>query len=209
MCEDWKTLRAIGVMGGTFDPIHNGHLFAAEAVRQGFGLDVVIFIPAARPPHKMSGEVSDPEARYLMVELATADNPYFVVSRMELDRPGPSHTVDTISTLKENIGYGADIYFITGADAMQDLCKWKDYDTLLELCKIVAVARPGYSLKATESLRARLGDALSARIYPFEVPALAISSSEIRERVRTGKSIKYLVPPAVEHYIRKAGLYIR
>ncbi|HHY39079.1 MAG TPA: nicotinate-nucleotide adenylyltransferase [Clostridia bacterium] len=196
-------------MGGTFDPIHNGHLFAAEAVRQGFGLDVVIFIPAARPPHKNASEVSDPETRYVMVELATADNPYFVVSRIELDRPGPSHTVDTIAALKENTGPDTDIYFITGADAMQDLYKWKDHDTLLLLCKIVAVARPGYSLKVTESLRSHLGDALWARIYPFEVPALAISSSEIRERVRTGKSIKYLVPPTVEHYIRKVGLYVK
>jgi nicotinate-nucleotide adenylyltransferase len=201
-------MRSVGVMGGTFDPIHNGHLFAAEAVRQGFGLDLVMFIPAARPPHKSSNEVSDPDERYLMAELATADNPYFTVSRIELDRPGPSHTVDTITELKKNIGEEVDTYFITGADAIQDICKWKDFEQLLRLCRFVAVARPGYSLKATESLRAQLGDELFGRIYPFEVSALAISSSDIRERVKTGKSIKYLVPLAVEQYILKVGLYL-
>ncbi|HPT62658.1 MAG TPA: nicotinate-nucleotide adenylyltransferase [Candidatus Atribacteria bacterium] len=187
-------------MGGTFDPIHHGHLVTAEEVRDYFDLDEVVFVPSARPPHKIGQEVSDPEHRYLMVVLATVTNPYFQVSRAEIERPGPSYSIDTVRYFKDLWGERTEIFFITGADAFSQISSWNNPEELLELCTFVAASRPGYRLLGVEKK-------YQGRVKTIEVSALAISSSEIRWRVRRGESIKYLVPETVENYIYKNGLY--
>lgn len=197
----------VGIMGGTFDPIHYGHLVAANIARAGFGLDRVIFVPAARPPHKEEWVVSDPEHRYLMTVLATVTNPWFVVSRLELDRPGPSYTIETISAFRGTLGPEVELFFITGADAIMELCTWKDSSELLGMCQFIAATRPGYPLAGLESLEARYNRGPSRRIFRLEVPGLAISSSDIRARVAAGEPITYLVPEPVEDYISKHRLY--
>jgi len=200
-------LRRVGVMGGTFDPIHYGHLVTAEAARAGFGLERVIFVPAGRPPHKEPRAVSDPEHRYLMVVLATITNPHFEVSRVDIERPGLSYTVDTIRELRARLGGDTELYFITGADAMLEILHWKDGDTLLGMCHFIAATRPGFVLSKVEE---RLGEAWVRhrdRVHFLQVPALAISSTDIRARVREGRPIRYLLPDAVAHYIAKTGLY--
>lgn len=188
-----------GIMGGTFDPIHYGHLVTAEEVRDYFGLEEVVFVPSARPPHKIGQEVSDPEHRYLMAVLATVTNPYFRVSRVEIERPGPSYSIDTVRYFRSLWGEESEVFFITGADAFAQISSWNNPEELLSLCTFVAASRPGYRLRFEESLR--------KRIQVIEVSALAISSSEIRRRVKRGESIKYLLPEAVENYIYKHGLY--
>jgi len=188
-----------GIMGGTFDPIHYGHLVTAEEVRDYFDLEEVVFVPSARPPHKIGQEISDPEHRYLMVVLATVTNPYFRVSRVEIERPGPSYSIDTVRYFKKIWGEDTEIFFITGADAFAQISNWNNPAELLSLCTFVAASRPGYRL--------RLEGSLQGKIEVIEVSALAISSSEIRRRVKRGESIKYLLPEAVENYIYKHGLY--
>jgi nicotinate-nucleotide adenylyltransferase len=188
-----------GIMGGTFDPIHYGHLVTAEEVRDYFDLEEVVFVPSARPPHKIGQEISDPEHRYLMVVLATVTNPYFRVSRVEIERPGPSYSIDTVRYFKKIWGEDTEIFFITGADAFAQISSWNNPAELLNLCTFVAASRPGYRL--------RLEGSLQGKIEVIEVSALAISSSEIRRRVKRGESIKYLLPEAVENYIYKHGLY--
>lgn len=198
----------LGIMGGTFDPVHYGHLVTAEGARYTFGLDEVLFVPAGKPPHKQNAQVSDPEHRYMMTVLATLTNPYFEVSRLEIDRGGVSYTVDTLRTLREQYGPEAELFFITGADAILDITTWKDSDQCLALAHFVAATRPGFSLdhlpESTRQWLARYKD----RFHILRVPAMAISSTEIRERVREGCSIRYLVPEPVEHYIRRQGLYL-
>lgn len=201
-------MTAIGIMGGTFDPIHYGHLRAAEEVRQGFGLERVVFVPSGRPPHKRAEEVTSPEHRYLMTLLATSDNPYFRVSRMEIDRQGPSYTLDSLRHLKQVSGPEKAFYFITGLDAILEIKKWKGYDKLFDLADFIAVTRPGYSVQALNDLGADLGEGQSSKIHPFPVTLLAIASTEIRRRVREGKSIKYLVPDSVMEYVEKERLYL-
>jgi len=191
--------RKKGIMGGTFDPIHYGHLVTAEEVRDFFDLDEVIFVPSARPPHKIGQTLTDPEHRYLMVVLATITNPYFRVSRVEIERPGPSYSVDTVRYFRSLWGDDTEIFFITGADAFAQISGWNNPEELLRLCTFVAASRPGYTLSLPEVFR--------ERVRVIEVSALAISSSEIRRRVRQGESIKYLLPEAVENYIYKNGLY--
>ncbi len=186
-------------MGGTFDPIHYGHLVTAEEVRDYFDLEEVVFVPSARPPHKIGQEISDPEHRYLMAVLATVTNPYFRVSRVEIERPGPSYSIDTVRHFKSVWGEDTEIFFITGADAFAQISNWNNPAELLSLCTFVAASRPGYRL--------RLEGSLQGKIKVMEVSALAISSSEIRRRVKRGESIKYLLPEAVENYIYKNGLY--
>ncbi len=196
----------LGIMGGTFDPIHNGHLLAAEEVRIGFGLDSVLFIPSSHPPHKQGKKISDGFHRYTMAVLATVDHPQFSVSTVELDRPGLSYSVDTVSTLKDGLPEGSEILFITGADAIAQILSWKDAEKLLSLCDFVAVTRPGYSMSGIDRVKEHLGS-LAARVHVFPITGFAISSSDIRERVKTGRPIRYLVPAAVEEYIHKMGLY--
>jgi nicotinate-nucleotide adenylyltransferase len=189
---------AIGIMGGTFDPIHLGHLVAAEEARVRFGLDRVIFVPNGAPPHKKDYDVSSAEHRYAMVVLATASNPHFEASRLELDRPGPSYTVDTMREFRRQFGEACRLYFITGADAMLETLTWRHPEEIAALCEFLAVARPGYDL-------ARLSGALSpklmSRLHILDTPGIEVSSTELRRRAAAGESLRYLTPPAVARYI--------
>ncbi len=194
-------------MGGTFDPIHHGHLVAAEAVRTGLGLERVVFVPASSPPHKVGRRISPAGHRLAMVWLATLSNPSFEVSTIELERDGVSYTIDTVRYLRRQYGDNADLFFITGADAVLEIMSWKNARELLRMCQFVAVTRPGYSMAGLEALRESLGPDLVGRIQGFEVPALAISSSDLRRMVKGGKSIRYLTPESVSQYIQKNGLY--
>lgn len=201
-----KTERRLGIMGGTFDPIHYGHLVTAEGARYSFGLDRVIFVPSGRPPHKPGHIVSDPLDRYKMTCLAVASNPFFCASAIEVERPGPSFTIDTVRAVMQ-LYPGAKIYFITGADALLEIFKWKDFDILLTICNFVAATRPGYCLFELREKTASLPSGLKQNISYMEVPALAISSTEIRQRVRDGRPIKYLLPESAEDYIKNNKLY--
>ena len=195
----------LGLMGGTFDPIHYGHLAAAEVARYEFGLVKVVFIPAGQPPHKTGQKISPAAHRLAMVRLAVASNPFFEVSTVEIDRPGPSYTVETVSAFR-HLYSSAEIYFITGADAVAEISTWRRIEELLRLCWLVAVTRPGYLL---EDLREWLvKPELWRKILTLQVPGVAVSSTEIRERVRAGRPVKYLLPEAVEDYIARHGLYL-
>jgi len=205
---DKKTI-SLGIMGGTFDPIHIGHLVTAEEARQQFDLDHVIFMPSGTPPHKDETKITSSEHRYLMTMLAVVDNPYFTVSRLEIDSSQPSYTVDTIKRFYDLYNGTAKLYFITGADAILDITTWKNYQELLQKCSFIAASRPGYSFN---KLKVILGPAFSMvieRVHLLEIPAMAISSTFIRRRVAQGKTIKYLTPEPVEQYIYKNRLYMR
>lgn len=196
---------AIGIMGGTFDPIHFGHLRAAEEVLQGFGLDRIIFLPSGRPPHKSA---SAKEHRLKMTELAISDHPRFLVSKIEIDREGPSYTLDTLAKIRSEIGQDTPIYFITGLDAILGVCTWHGYKDLFKLANFIAVTRPGYDSHALLGLKSSLGEDCFEKIQLFPVTLLAISSGDIRRYLRQGKSIRYLVPEKVFDYIREERLYI-
>jgi nicotinate-nucleotide adenylyltransferase len=185
-------------MGGTFDPVHNGHLVAASEAASLLGLDEVIFVPTGNPNFKQFEHVTDPEDRYLMTVIATASNPRFNVSRVDVDRPGITYTIDTLRDLAA-LRPGADLYFITGADAISEIMKWKDAEHLWSMATFVAVTRPGHVMKIDGIPR--------DRIITLEVPAMAISSTDIRERARRAKPVWYLVPDGVVQYIAKHGLY--
>lgn len=203
---DYRRYKKIAIMGGTFNPIHNGHLVAAEAVRQQLGIDRVLFIPTGKPPHKNTNPMFN-EHRYLMTVLATVTNPHFEVSRIEIDRAGLTYTIDTINELKGKCSSDCKIYFITGADAINEILKWKSPEKLLSMCEFVAVTRPGYNKNELQETVNHLKDNYKGKITFLEIPALSISSTDIRHRVLAGKTIKYLVPPSVEEYILKFGLY--
>lgn len=192
----------IGIMGGTFDPIHHGHLVTAEIARSKFKLDSVIFVPSGHPPHKQSLP-GHAEQRLLMTLLATVTNPYFQVSRVELDRVGPSYTYDTLLEFHELYGKNASFFFITGADAVLEMFTWRNAERLVEMCTFIAATRPGYHLTDIK----HLPDEFVSKIELMQVPALSISSTDIRRRIREGKPIKYLLPESVETYINKHGLY--
>ncbi len=190
--------RRIGIMGGTFDPVHHGHLVAASEVAARFELDEVIFVPTGRPWQKQDRAVSAAEHRYLMTVIATASNPRFRVSRVDVDRPGPTYTIDTIRDLADTHP-DDELFFITGADALAQILSWKDQQDALKLAHFVGVTRPGYELS---------GDHLPAEsVTLVDVPAMAISSSAVRDRVRAGEPVWYLVPDGVVQYIAKLGLY--
>jgi nicotinate-nucleotide adenylyltransferase len=195
--------KRLGVMGGTFDPIHHGHLLTAEEARWQFELDEVVFIPTGQPWMKSDREVSPAEDRYLMVVIATSSNPRFSVSRLEIEREGPTYTVETLRALREEHAGDVDLFFITGADAMLEIFQWKESEETLSLAHFIAATRPGYDLSTLEE------GALSEdpRVTIMTIPALAISSSDIRDRVNKGRPIRYLVPEGVQTYIEKAGLY--
>lgn len=203
--DQGKRHRRIGVLGGTFDPIHIAHLAIAEEARTQLGLDKVVFVPAGLPPHKMDVHVSPAEHRLAMVKLAIADNPHFEVSRVDIDRFGPCYTVDTIALLRKEWEPDVEIYFIMGSDSLADILTWHKPDRLIRLCRIVAVGRPGYRVDMDELERCLPG--ASQRILFINSPQLDVSSSEIQRRVRAGESIKYQVPEAVERYIYEHGLY--
>ncbi len=188
--------RRIGVMGGTFDPIHNGHLVAASEVQQHFELDEVIFVPTGQP--WMKPAVTEGEHRYLMSVIATAANPRFTVSRVDIDRNGPTYTIDTLRDLQA-ARPDSDLFFITGADAIAQILSWRDVDELWKLAHFVAVSRPGHLLEVTGLPN---GD-----VSLLEVPALAISSTDCRDRVSRGLPVWYLVPDGVVQYISKHHLY--
>jgi nicotinate-nucleotide adenylyltransferase len=190
-------------MGGTFDPIHHGHLLTAEEARWQFELDEVVFVPTGKPWMKEGREVSPAEDRYLMVVIATSANPRFSVSRLEIEREGPTYTVDTLRSLREQHADEVEPYFITGADAMLEIFQWKDPEEAFELAHFIAATRPGYDLASFE----RGAPTEHPKVSVMQIPALAISSSDIRERVRKGRPIRYLVPEGVQTYIEKAGLY--
>jgi len=188
-------------MGGTFDPIHHGHLVAASEVRAWFDLDEVVFVPTGQPWQKQGREVSTAEHRYLMTVIATASNPRFWVSRVDIDRNGPTYTIDTLRDLSRELS-DADLYFITGADALGDIFTWRDADDLFELAHFVGCTRPGYPMNRT-----MLKGIPEERVSIVEIPALAISSSDCRERHMRGEPVWYLVPDGVVQYISKYALY--
>ncbi|MGP9693183.1 nicotinate-nucleotide adenylyltransferase [Brachybacterium sp. AOP25-B2-12] len=190
--------RRIGVMGGTFDPIHHGHLVAASEVQSVFGLDEVVFVPTGRPWQKSGRGISDPEHRYLMTVIATAANPVFTVSRVDIDRPGATYTTDTLHDLADRHP-DADLFFITGADALQSILTWRDSAKLFELAHFIGVTRPGHVLDST--------GVPQDRVSLIEVPAMAISSTDCRIRVGQGEPVWYLVPDGVVQYINKYALY--
>jgi len=200
-----QSRRRLGVMGGTFDPIHNGHLVAASEVADLFGLDEVVFVPTGRPWQKVGRTVTAAEDRYLMTVIATASNPRFSVSRVDIDRAGPTYTNDTLEDLRA-LNPDSDLYFITGADALASILSWQNWEELFRLARFIGVSRPGYELNGQHIVAAidqLPADALSL----VEVPALAISSSECRGRAANSRPIWYLVPDGVVQYVTKRGLY--
>lgn len=199
-----KTSR-IGIMGGTFDPLHMAHLIAAEEAMNAFDLDRVIFMPAGDPPHKSEDPVSDAEHRYAMTLIGTAENAAFEVSRLEIERPGPSYSVDTIRALRGILGPEVEMYFIAGADEILEIESWHESEALPEMARFIAVPRPGFDLAELE----RLPPKFRASIEVLRMREVSISATNIRQRVAACKSIRYLVPEGVEAYIRKNGLYGR
>jgi len=194
-------MRQIGVMGGTFDPIHHGHLVAASEVAHIFALDEVIFVPTGQPYQKDNRKVSAAEDRYLMTVIATASNPRFSVSRVDIDRPGPTYTIDTLRELRSANSPQDELYFITGADALAEILTWHDVDELFTLAHFVGCTRPGHRLSG-----AGLPD---DKVSLVEIPALAISSTECRARTEAGEPVWYLVPDGVVQYIAKRKLYAK
>ncbi len=208
--EQLKNYKSIGIMGGTFDPIHYGHLATAEAVLHRFNMDKIIFMPTGHSYMKeddVGEKVTPNEQRFMMTALATIRNKNFLTSRIEIDRKGKTYTVDTIKELKKLCRPDVHIYFITGADAIEQIMSWKNPEKLFSLCDFIAVTRPGYNKnKLYEEIGEIMGK-YKGRIYYMQVPALEISSSDIRKRVADGQPIKYLLPESVEEYIEKFGLY--
>jgi nicotinate-nucleotide adenylyltransferase len=190
-------------MGGTFDPIHHGHLVTAEEALWQLELDEVVFVPTGEPWMKEDSRVTPAEDRYLMTVIATSGNPHFSVSRVEIDRRGPSYTRDTLSTLRDQEGGGTELYFVTGADAILEIFHWKDPEEVLSLAHFIAATRPGYDIARFEAE----APTRHPNVSVMAVPALAISSTDIRGRVAEGRPIRYLVPEGVKTYIDKAGLY--
>jgi len=188
-------------MGGTFDPVHHGHLVAASEVQSWFDLDEVVFVPTGDPWQKSERVVTPAEHRYLMTVIATASNPRFTVSRVDIDRAGPTYTIDTLRDLHDQLP-GAELYFITGADALTEIFTWRDAGELFELARFVGCTRPGYTMD-----EATLATIPAERVTMVEIPALAISSTDCRDRTRRGEPVWYLVPDGVVQYIAKHDLY--
>lgn len=193
-------LTRLGVMGGTFDPIHVGHLVAASEALHVFQLDRVLFVPTGQPWQKSS--YSDPEDRFLMASLGAATHRRFAVSRIELDRKGPTFTADTMRTLKEFHGAETKLFFILGADAALRFGTWKKVEGLADFTELIAVTRPGFALGQIEP------NDTWPRIHTMEMPGIEVSATDVRERVRAGRPIDYLVPPAVVTYIKEHGLFV-
>jgi nicotinate-nucleotide adenylyltransferase len=191
--------RRLGIMGGTFDPIHNGHLVAASEVAHLFSLDEVVFVPTGQPWLKSEQKVTAAEDRYLMTVIATASNPRFSVSRIDIERSGPTYTIDTLRDVREIHPPETELFFITGADALAQMLGWRDMEELFGLAHFVGCTRPGHQLSDP--------GLPNGQVSLVEVPALAISSTECRQRVRSGEPIWYLVPDGIVQYINKRGLY--
>ena len=197
----------IGVLGGTFDPIHIGHLILAEEVRASLNLAEILFVPAGQPWLKVDSPISPAEHRVEMVRLAIADKPYFKLSTMEIERAGPTYTVDTIAELKAPLGTEDELFFILGWDNLAELPRWRQPSRLIAMCRLVAVPRPGYPLPDLKALEASI-PGLSQRVTLMEKPEIDISASAIRGRVVQGLSIHHLVPGPVERYIKEHKLYL-
>jgi nicotinate-nucleotide adenylyltransferase len=195
----------VGVMGGTFDPIHHGHLVAASEVAGLFGLDEVVFVPTGQPWQKHHRFVTAAEDRYLMTVIATASNPRFSVSRVDINRRGPTYTKDTLRDLRK-LNPDADLYFITGADALASILSWQNWEEMFSIAKFVGVSRPGYELDG-EHITAALAEVPADSLSLVEVPALAISSTDCRKRAEEDRPIWYLVPDGVVQYVAKRRLY--
>jgi len=201
--------RSVGLLGGTFDPIHYGHLVIAEEVRTALNLAEMVFVPAGAPPHKPGRIVTEAQHRLTMLELAIASNPYFSISLVDLERPGPSYTVETLRLLRQQWGTRTAIYFVIGGDSLEDLLTWYEPAGILkQLRALVAVQRPGYEEAADyrDMLEARL-PGIKQRLIIVQAPQLDISATDLRRRVAEGRPIKYQTPEAVEHYIKEYGLY--
>ncbi len=190
----------IGILGGTFNPIHYGHLLVAAEVREKFDLERVIFVPSASPPHKNHPDIAPPRDRYQMTVLATQSNRFFSVSDLELQRSGKSYSVETVKELLNIYGKDTKLYFITGTDAILEIFTWKDRKELLKLCQFVVATRPGFHAEKIDKTIVR-------QIHLIEIPNLDISSTDIRRRIKERRSIKYLLPEKVEEYIHEHGLY--
>jgi len=207
-------MKSVALFGGTFNPIHYGHLAIAEEVRTKYNLDKVIFVPASLPPHKDPTDLADAKKRSVMAYLATVSNPCFEVSTLEIDRGGKSYSVDTVRHFAEYFGDNVDLYFILGADMLRDIATWKNIEELLKMCRFIAVSRPGYDVQKIfnqhflASDNFNLASELIDRIFIEEMPMLDISATQIRRRVKEWKSIKYLVPEPVEQFIHNQQLYL-
>ncbi len=199
-----EVTQKLGIMGGTFDPIHNGHLTVAEVIRLRFALDKVIFVPSLCPPHKGLSEIASVEHRYAMVNLAIADNPFFESSRIEIDRPCPTYAGDTIEAFRKKYGKSRELYFITGLDALLSIISRDRSRTYPGICHFIAAARPGFDKKEIAKL---IPQDFKPSITIIEEPSLAISSTEIRARIKNHQPIDHLVPEAVRGYIANRGLY--
>lgn len=198
--------RRIGIMGGTFDPIHFGHLLAAQEALYTLSLEEVVFVPTGDSYQKSYRVVTPAEERYMMAFLATLDNPRFSVSRIEIDREEPSHTIDTLREMRYwYAGQDVEFFFILGIDALLNMNTWAEYERIPELCTIVAAARPGYGDVQTKL--EKLSEKVRSKVQSLEIPLLSISSTEIRHRVAAGENLRYLLPHSVEQYIYKRGLY--
>ena len=197
----------IGVLGGTFDPVHIGHLVLAEEVRTRLNLTEILFVPAGQPWLKVDSPISPAEHRVEMVRLAIADKPYFKLSTMEIERAGPTYTVDTIAELKAQLGIGDELFFILGWDNLAKLPQWRQPSRLITMCHLVAVPRPDYPLPDLKALEASI-PGLSQRVTLMDKPEIDISASAIRDRVAQGLSIRHLIPEPVERYIKEHKLYL-
>ncbi len=197
----------IGVLGGTFDPVHNGHLIVAEEVRARLDLTIVVFVPAGQPWLKQDSPISSAEHRVEMVHLAITDKPYFKLSTMEVERPGPSYTVDTIAEIRAKLSPEDEIFFILGWDNLAQLPQWQEPDRLITMCRLVAVPRPGFPPPSLKKLEAII-PGLSQQVMVMDKPEIDISAKVIRNRVAQGLSIRHLVPEPVNRYIKEHSLYI-
>jgi len=197
----------IGVLGGTFDPIHLGHLIVAEEARARLNLPQTLFVPAGQPWLKTNNVISPAEHRVEMIRLAIADKPYFKLSTMEIERPGPTYTVDTIAALKGQLSPGDELFFILGWDNLIQLPQWREPSRLIKMCRLVAIPRVGYPTPELTSLEAAI-PGLSQRVILLDSPRVDINASEIRQRVAQGLSIHHLVPEPVERYIKQHKLYV-
>lgn len=203
--DDSSTPRRLGILGGTFDPIHVGHLAVAEQVRQELNLDGVIFMPAGTPVFKKGQKVTSSADRLEMVRMAVADNPYFDVSSLEIDRGGDTFTVDTLETLREHYPDNVELYFITGADSALTLHKWRRASDMASLATFVGVTRPGYCLD--EEAKQQVKEACGIDVLFLPLPGLNVSSSMLREKMTANQSVRYLIPDVVTSYVELHGLY--
>ena len=207
-------MKSVALFGGTFNPIHSGHLIIAEQVRTRFNLEKVIFVPTNVPPHKDAVDLVNPKLRSIMAYLATSTNPCFDVSTYEADKAGKSYAIDTVKYFRQLLGEQVELYFIIGADMLLELTKWKNIEELIKLCKFIAVARPGYDIKKILSQQLLVMDGseflteLIDNVIVEELPMIDISATKIRQRVKEWKSIKYLVPEPVEQFIHNHQLYL-